>query len=108
VRTPEHRCGREVQPTPDSVSATILNFSAQAWQAWAEKLRRLPFQTRFAEPRSTCISSSKIISTEQWLRATRSTLTPKAPAHLLSPAIAASPMESLPNGGTERLLAAAL
>ena len=36
-----------------------------------------------------------MISTEQWLRATKSTLTPKEPAHLRSPAMALAPIESL-------------
>ena len=43
----------------------------------------------------TCTFSSEMISTEQWLRATRSTFTPYAPPHLVSPVTQPSPMQSL-------------
>ena len=41
------------------------------------------------------MSSMRMISTEQWLLATKSTFTPYDPAHRRSPAMALSPMESL-------------
>ncbi len=44
----------------------------------------------------TCISSIVMRATEQWLRATKSMLTPNVPAHRRSPATAQSPTESLP------------
>jgi hypothetical protein len=44
----------------------------------------------------TSMSSIVIRATEQWLLATKSTLTPNIPAHRRSPATAQSPMESLP------------
>ena len=42
-----------------------------------------------------CISSTRMISTAQWLRATKSTFTPYEPAHRRSPEMALSPIESL-------------
>ena len=53
-----------------------------------EILRRLKEQL-------TCILSSEMNSTEQWLLATKSRLTPKVPAHRKSPVTVQSPIQSL-------------
>ena len=102
------------EPQPSSESPPIETFvrvnstalkaiESETIVTSVEALERIanPVKVSKQKPASagTFISAMGIMATEQWLRATKSTLTPYDPAHRRSPATAQSPRESLRKEG---------
>jgi hypothetical protein len=92
---PIHEAQHTIPPTLLCSAEQSCTDSCQRNLARLSDTKALVLKEIQLLPALACISSRGMISTAQWLRATKSTFTPYEPAHRRSPEMALSPIESL-------------